>query len=57
MAAGLVIVGFVLATFMLIMWLWYNSSDRQMIDKLPGPDALPLVGNALMLKPGGHGKF
>ena len=54
MAVGL-IVGVAIVILTIIVWIHHNSPTRKLIDKIPGPKALPLIGNALMLKDG-YGK-
>ena len=55
MAVGLII-GLIVGVVALIVWLWNGSEVRVAVDKLPGPRALPFIGNAHMFKPDGRGK-
>lgn len=55
MAVGLVVAGLaVLLT--LILWLFQSLKTKRVIDKIPGPPALPLLGNAHQFEVGGSGR-
>nr|AIT16229.1 cytochrome P450 family 4 protein [Sternaspis scutata] len=50
--AGLVI-AFVVAVISFLVWVFQPTKTKRMLNQIPGPPALPLIGNAHMLKPGG----
>ncbi|XP_067671881.1 cytochrome P450 4V2-like [Haliotis asinina] len=52
MAAATVIVAVVAVIFVTI-WFLQSSRNRKLVNKVPGPTALPLIGNAHQLSPSG----
>jgi len=56
MAVGVIIAVFLLPTVLLALWWVRGSKLRRLVNEIPGPPTVPLLGNAHQLKTGGAGK-
>jgi hypothetical protein len=56
MLAGLLI-ALITGLGLILYWYQKTSKARKMIDKIPGPEYIPILGNALDMEREGHGNY
>lgn len=53
----LIIIAFTMLLFYWIHWKWRHRRLLELAEKLPGPPALPIIGNALIFMAKSEGKY
>ena len=56
MAGYVSLVAICVALISFIYWVLQPNRTKRIVDKIPGPPALPLLGNALILESGASGR-